>query len=955
MEGIHLEKGFKKLSLLALALGITVGGVPGFASASGSTADRLPGLSHRALTEKAASVRPVISSKINTASSNKINVIVQLSNQPAAVGKYAAKHGNKALAAKATEANVVNQQTNVLNGAKAKGIDFKINFRYDTVLNGFELTVPANKLPDFANIPGVVSIHENNTWYVMPDETPADVASATYNEAPIKQIAADWAWAQGYTGKGLKIGVIDTGVDYTHPDIKDAYKGGYDSFYRDNDPYEEPPVPSEGFPGTSHGTHVSGTIIGQFKNQTSDIVQKGIAYGAELHVYKVLGRNADDPTRASGTTAQVIDGIEHAVNDNMDVLNLSLGSDAEKDTNSLEAIALNNAALAGITSVIANGNAGPGYSTMGSPASAQLGISVGAVTSDSKNFNGKFTPTTGDSVVDAAYANYGDFNMMAWTPAYEDFNAIFGDSPYEIVYAGLGYPEDYKEDVTGKIVFVSRGTIPFVDKIAVAKEKGAKAIIIYNGRGVNGAPDLSETISQALDGFISIDGVNPYVMEDSYEFIPTLNIKGTEGRALARMIVQQGKKVSITFDSAKYSSWITPGDKLADFTSFGPNFDSSMSIKPDISAPGVNVMSTWPAYGKYNPEASYDQAYNRNSGTSMATPHVAGLALLIKEAHPDYSPFDIRAALANTADALDATSQYGYHDYYFSGPGRANVKNAILTPALLTAVEPITIVDPNFNDQDVINYNPTASFGLVAPGAAPTKLLELKNTSNEALTYQASIEWLPQMGDKDLSASLSSSTISIAAGEQTTFTLKLAVGADVPAGTWYEGSVVLQAENLPSLRLPFVVHVGDELPAYPDNVIDQISLTNKVIYPNRGSQNSTDLSYRFSGDDVNFIQYLVADLDGNVLGELGHIYTGSDETYFDHGLYEFKGINGTYIDLNKKRNNVKKKLPDGEYSIYIYATLVDKNLNQYVDGNNVPYVEEIGITSFKVDNSRRPR
>ncbi|MEO3945346.1 S8 family serine peptidase [Gorillibacterium sp. CAU 1737] len=945
-----MEKGIKKLSLLALALGVTVSGIPGLASAA-----NLP-LSDRALAEALKAVQPVISSKIDTTSSKKVRVVVQLSAQPAAVGKYAAKQGLKSLAAEATEAKVLSQQTSVLNKAESKGIDLEVNYQYDTVLNGFEVTIPANELPELAKIPGVASIHENSTWYAEPDQTDTTVTTATYDNAPIKQVSADWAWAQGYTGAGLKIGVIDTGIDYLHPDIAPAYVGGYDSFYKDNDPYEEHPVWEEDFPGTSHGTHVAGTIIGQFKN-TGEYAQQGIAPGAKLYSYKVLGRDAERPDRASGSTAQVLDGIEHAVKDGMDVLNLSLGSDAEKDTNSPEVIALNNAVLSGITVVVANGNAGPGYKTMGSPASTQLGISVGAVTSESKHYDATFTPiVVDDSVNTATYATYGKTSLMAWTTLEDDFVKTFGTDPIPVVYVGLGDVADYYEkdsagklikdsngnfvqkNIEGKVVLISRGSLTFVDKIAIAKEFGAKAAVIFNGNAAGTQADLRESIN-GRDGYMNVS------LGDSFNFLPTFDLSGKNGRALARLIVQQGKSLEFKF-SPDYPSTIIAGDELATFTSMGPNFDSNLSIKPDISAPGVNVMSTVPAYGKDFEGVSYDYAYDRLSGTSMATPHVAGLALLIKQAHPTYTPFDVRAALANTADALDATGQYGSHDYYFAGPGRANVKNAILTPGLLTAVEPISIVSPDYTWKDVVNYNPTASFGLVTAGSDATKQLQLKNTSDKALSYTASIEWLEGLSDPDNVKATVPSKVSVAAGygNSQTFDLALTVGEDTAPDYWYEGAVVLTPDNGgQTLRLPFVVHVGDTETPFID--IDQITLTNKLIYPNRVSQNTTDLSYRLNSTEANLLQVIIVDLDGNEIAVLDELYTG-DKT-IPAGTYKLDGIDGTYYDAE----GTLRSLKDGTYSIYIFATLLDSSGEPVRESDDSLKVNYIGITSFHVDNT----
>ena len=193
-----MEKGLKKLSLLTLALGVIVSGIPGLAAAaSGTTSASSPLLAKQALSN--TSVPAVISSKINTSSAGKVRVIVQLSNQPAATGIAAAKQGisSAAFSPDSLKASVDSQQATVLKKATAKGIDLSVNYQFNTVLNGFEVTVPANEIPYLAKIPGVVSIHENSTWYVMPDETPAYVSSAVYDVTPIHQIEPT---GPGFTG-----------------------------------------------------------------------------------------------------------------------------------------------------------------------------------------------------------------------------------------------------------------------------------------------------------------------------------------------------------------------------------------------------------------------------------------------------------------------------------------------------------------------------------------------------------------------------------------------------------------------------------------------------------------------------------------------------------------------------------------------------------------------------------
>ncbi|WP_058301167.1 S8 family serine peptidase [Gorillibacterium timonense] len=953
-----MKTGLRKLSLLALAFGITASGMPGIASAASSTNQTIyPLIVESALQNLASSSAPVISPGIDIESPETVRVIVQLSEAPAAAVRASEKQSFTALsaeAAEAAEAAVDQEQADVLQQAQAEGLDLNVHYTYNTVLNGFEISIPANKIPELASIPGVASIHENSVWSALPDSAPTPEESTTYlDEAPLKQIRADWAWANTYTGKGLKVGIVDSGVDRQHPDIAPAYRGGYDSVNGDSDPNEEPPIPAYGLQASSHGTHIAGIIVGQAANDTGEIRHKGVAPDAELYVYKVLSRNPVDPTAFTGTSAQIIDGIEHAIKDGVDVLNLSLGSETEQDVNSPEAIAINNAVLSGITVVTASGNTGPGLHTLGSLAVAQLAIAVGSVTAETSLYKGSLTPEAvlkeDPSVVTATYSTYGAFQTMAYETGKAAFADILGTKPLELVYVGLGRDRDYPSDVAGKVVLISRGDLSYDVKIKIARKHHALAAIYFNNNSysVGGVVDLSPQIP-GRDGYIDV------FLGDSPQFVPTFEMTGAEGRALARSLKENpDTRLQVTFNPA-FTEIPRSKDQLSSFSSRGPNADSQLSIKPDVVAPGQNIMSTTPANEFGKPGYPYSAAYDRLSGTSIASAHVTGLALLIKQAHPNYTPADIRAALSNTAVDIG-------EEHQGQGSGRVDVKEAIETSALLQAVEPITLLDKSFQAKLITNLNSSASFGVVRPGSdALSKTLTLANKANKALSYASRIEWDEQLRSDSVKATLSQSAIDLAPQGVQSFELQLTVGADTPLNTRYEGTVVLTSSDpdQPVLRLPFVVYAGEEAPAYENIGIQELALTNKIIYPKRSAQSSTDLTFRLATDKVNLYQIYVLNLNNQPIGLLDIPRMPTQRPLFEPGTYSLKKITGQYISvtpaglpvIGSNGQPVIGRLDDGTYKIYIQAAQLTAAGGVAVDSTGKA-IAFAATTSFRVDNS----
>ncbi|PWU66989.1 S8 family serine peptidase [Gracilibacillus dipsosauri] len=396
-----------------------------------------------------------------------------------------------------------------------------------------------------------------------------------------------------YTGDGVKVGVIDTGIDYTHPDLRKSYKGGYDLVDFDQDPMET--TEEQGIP-TLHGTHVAGIIAANGE-------MKGVAPEAELYGYRALGPGG------TGTSVQVMAAIEQAVEDKMDIINLSLGNTIN-GPDWPTSIAVNRATEQGVTVVIANGNTGPDPWTVGSPATADSVIAVGASTPQIEH--------------PYLYDRFLEKKIELWP--------MQGAPPWALERDLRIAHEDRAKDKLpmDSILIVDRGKQPFTKLAIEAEKRGAKALLIANNE--------EESFQGAIEAEISI---------------PVAGISKETGEWLKNA---HGSYLEIKHEKIQ--------DTVTDFSSRGP-VTVNWAIKPEVVAPGASIMSTVP------------NGYQSLNGTSMAAPHVAGILALLKEAHPDWTPQQLKAALLTTADPLESflpTEQ---------GAGKVDIGEAINTDTLL--------------------------------------------------------------------------------------------------------------------------------------------------------------------------------------------------------------------------------------------------------------------------------
>lgn len=750
---------------------------------------------------------------VDLESSENLSVIVEFKDKPAKVSVIEeAAYGNSLSLTEAVQkANEAQDKfKNDLKSiykedlSKNKNL-FKIKHKYENSLNGVSLELPANKVKSLLKSKVVKAVWPNNVIKVEPPKgsTPTDDAKKVASEVfP----GVNKLHEEGLTGKGVKVGVIDTGIDYNHPDLTDAYKGyraqlgvdpktispssvkGWDFVDNDADPMEttyddwkksgigEQDFLTGAFYYTEHGTHVSGIIAGSGKNN-ADYAVTGVAPDADLYVYRVLGKFG------SGTTEDVLAGIDKSVSDGMDVINLSLGNNSN-DPENIESLALNNAVLSGVTAIVAAGNAGDGMYTIGAPGASALAITVGANDTTQEIATSKATLHGLDDVsVDLKLLGKGLGDKV------ENFK---GQNLPFVSIPNSGSTNDYNgKDVNGKVVLVNRGITALVDKVKEAQKHGAKAVIIAN--------------NEPGEGFI------PTYLGAGYGMIPAFSISQEQGAIIQSKI---GSETTM-FSFDEIGKETLEGSKLANFSSRGPA-RITYDIKPEVTAPGVSVFSTVPSYMHGADQiGNYQNAYENLSGTSMATPNVAGVAALLLQANPSLTPAQIKETLMNTADPLN-----GEYSVYEVGAGQVDPFEAIhATSRIEVSDETDGILDKKGNLKVVKDLTGSLAFGVVAPGGenvSDQRSLTIYNNSDKAKTFDVNVTFQTNRSgsldaDKNGVIMITDKTIKVSSNSKKKSEVSITVPKSAKIGT-YEGYVTYtNHENAEeNFQVPFAIKTVEE-------------------------------------------------------------------------------------------------------------------------------------------------
>jgi minor extracellular serine protease Vpr len=644
-----------------------------------------------------------------------------------AVAKKGDKLNVQSSQAKSYVAHLAQEQKAFSAALNKVSANTKVERQFKTLFNGVTVVGQGLTVEQLMAIPGVQSVYPETMYEISMDASHAIINSE-----------AMWTTLNGMenAGKGVKVAVIDGGIRPENPMFADDgftaptgamptddYCSTVDTTFCNNKlivaRWSQPTFPvcadeymsPLGFGG--HGTHVAGTAVGNKVDITykgSDVTLSGVAPGAYLMAYKAL-YSKDTCDGGSGSNIMLMEALEHAVNDGADVINNSWGGGAGGDpANSPYKTMFEAAEAAGVVVVTAAGNDGNNAKTIGCPACIESGITVansttGRYFANSLNANGEdlLALPGSDTVIEA------DVSGPIIAAINLDADNFKGCDPFAA--------DSFKDG----IALISRGTCAFSTKATNAIAAGAKALVVYNS--IPGAPTT-----------MSMPGVTfPSVMiskADGAAVIEAMGDTATQGTVSAEVKRIVDKALADTINSS---------------SSRGPNGNENI-LKPDLAAPGTDILSA------FSPDDGGEE-FNAITGTSMASPHVAGAAALMRQLHPEWTANDIKTALTSTATMAgilddDATTPANPFDM---GAGRMDLDaaaKAVLTfdkPSIAadSCVGPCTFTRTVYNKSDAktswdlsiandavgISVSPTTLE--LAAGASATFIVTVDSTFSE--------------------------------------------------------------------------------------------------------------------------------------------------------------------------------------------------------------------------------
>ena len=651
----------------------------------------------------------------------------------------------------------------------------RVIFEATNVYAGVAVIADADEIDALAALPGVKAVHR-----MVPKQRDNFIA------VPLISAPSAWTGAAG-TGEGVTIGIMDTGIDYTHADFggpgtvaayqsalaaKDAGEspvypdpakvaGGYDfagNAYDAGDPATSVPQPDDNpLDCGGHGTHVAGTAGGYGVAADGSTyrgpwdattpfdtmgIGPGVAPEATLYAIKVFG--------CEGSTNLVVEGLDWAMDpngdgdfsDHLDVVNMSLGA-PYGSVQDPDSVASNNAVDAGIAVIASAGNSGDTYEITGSPGNAAKALSVAASEDNGQITDGFTAEVAGTAdTYPASLAGANDWTTQSasgsvveigdWSAAVGEGNNADGCDAFSAedaakVSGGIVLLQWEANDVTRRCGSATR--------VGNAADAGAIGAIL-------GGPQAYFTVGITGDARIpSLLSLGP-ATDTLHEAL----LSGTSVTATLDGNLRNSQRVIVTGPQ-------DPTDTAMEFTSRGTALDGN--VKPDVSAPGGTIFSAAVGTGSGG---------ESSSGTSMAAPATAGVAALVLAAHPTWTPEQVKAAIMNTADHdlyRDAGRTGPVYDNLRMGSGRIDAEAAVSTDAVAYVVDDAGAVSVSFG---VLN---------VTSSTSKSKKVRIKDlrTSGGSRSYAVALSPVREL--PGATYSVSPRSVSLGAGKSATVTVTL--------------------------------------------------------------------------------------------------------------------------------------------------------------------------------------
>ncbi|MES1240776.1 MAG: S8 family serine peptidase [Acidobacteriota bacterium] len=696
------------------------------------------------------------------------------------------------------------------NEASGAGVVFTERFAYDNLFNGLSISVPTSQVGKIKSLSTVKAVYPVQSIALPPvDSNPSpDLATA------IAQTQADIAQnTLGLTGAGVRVAVMDTGIDFDNPDLGGCFgpgcrvEIGYDfvgnAYNNDSSSPTYNPVPTPDLIPDDcggHGSHVAG-IVG------ANGAVKGVAPGVTFGAYRVFG--------CEGSTSAdiMVAAMEKIAEDGADVLNMSIGSSfvwPQYPT----AQAADRLVDKGVIVVASIGNSGAnGLYAGGAPGLGEKVIGVAS-------FDNTHIQTLSLTVSpDNLPVGYFQATAAPTAPTSGTFTLTrtgTTTSTADACLAPAGTPPA-AGSLTGKWVLIRRGTCGFYEKSRNAQLAGAAGVLIYNN--VPGIQNIT---------------VAPVPLTAPPITIPVVSVSQASGTLLNSRIAAGA--TTITWTNTLVSEPNTTANLISSFSSYG--LSPTLDVKPDIGAPGGFIYSTYPLE---------KGGHAILSGTSMASPHTAGAVALLLQAHPGLSPAEVRTVLQNTADphAWFGNPTLGFLDnVHRQGAGMLRIVDAVQTTATVTPSK--------------------LALGESETGPA-TRTLTVHNNGASAVTFNVTHRsalatgpntFTPAFFNAPATVAFSSSSVTVPAGGIATVTATISPNGGLADRSLYGGYIVFTpTAGGQELSVPFAGFKGDyqsiQILVPTANAFPWLAKLSGGSYFNQPA----GASYTLVGDDVPFLLF----------------------------------------------------------------------------------------------------